>query len=134
MKRSIFIYLFVAMLPTLHAEDSSVIARGKYLVEQAGACADCHTARDWKGTLDREHWLQGATLDFKPARMMPWAKIAPSIAGLPTFATDEQAMKFFETGFNAAGKMSSPPMPQYRFNRDDAAAIVAYLRLLPPKK
>lgn len=112
----------------------ALLKRGQYLVESAGACADCHTARDWKGSLDRKHWLQGAKLDFKPARLMPWADTAPDIAGLPTFATDEPAVKYFETGSNASGKSSSPPMPQYRFNHDDALAIVAYLRSLAPGK
>jgi mono/diheme cytochrome c family protein len=106
------------------------IQRGKYLVERVAMCADCHSARDWKGRQDREHWLQGAKLDFKPARLMPWAAVAPAIAGLPTFATDEQAVKYFETGINREGKNSSPPMPQSRFDHDDAVAVVAYLRSL----
>jgi mono/diheme cytochrome c family protein len=111
------------------------IERGRYLVERVVMCADCHTARDWKGKQDREHWLQGAKLDFKPARRMPWAAVAPAIAGLTTFATDEQAVKYFETGINRAGKNSSPPMSQYRFDHDDAVAVVAYLRSLkPPEK
>ena len=110
------------------------LKRGRYLVEAAGACADCHTARDWKGTPDRGHWLQGATLDFKPSRIMPWAGFAPDIAGLPSFPDDASAVKFFETGINAAGKTCSPPMSQYRFDRDDALAVVAYLRSVPAKK
>jgi hypothetical protein len=111
------------------------IQRGKYLVERVAMCADCHSARDWKGRQDREHWLQGAKLDFKPARLMPWAAVAPAIAGLPTFATDEQAVKYFETGINCDGKISSPPMPQSRFDHDDSVAVVAYLRSLkPPEK
>jgi mono/diheme cytochrome c family protein len=108
------------------------IQRGKYLVERVAMCADCHSTRDWKGSQDRKHWLQGAKLDFKPARLMPWAAVAPAIAGLPGFATDEQAVKYFETGINRDGKNSSPPMPQSRFDHDDAVAVVAYLRSLKP--
>jgi mono/diheme cytochrome c family protein len=109
-----------------------LLQRGRYLVESTGACTDCHTPRDWKGVPNRARWLQGAKLDFKPTRSMPWAESAPAIAGLPGFRTDSQALKDFETGVNAAGKQSSPPMPQYRFNQEDALAIVAYLRSLPP--
>jgi hypothetical protein len=69
-------------------------------------------------------------LDIKPVRPMPFAAVAPGIAGLPTFATDEQAMKFLETGANTLGKRAMPPMPQFRFNHDDAVAVVAYLRSL----
>jgi hypothetical protein len=70
-----------------------------------------------------------------PARLMPWAAVAPAIAGLPTFATDESAVKYFESGINGAGNKSSPPMPQSRFDHDGAVAVVAYLRSLkPPEK
>ena len=106
------------------------IKHGQYLVERVGMCGDCHTPKTDHGEYDRTAWLQGDVLDFKPAHPMPFAAVAPGIAGLPTFATDEQAMKFLETGTNAAGKRAMPPMPQFRFNHDDAAAVVAYLRSL----
>jgi mono/diheme cytochrome c family protein len=121
----------VAQTQTPAAADAR-IERGKYLVERVALCADCHTERDWKGKQDRDRWLQGARLDFKPAKIMPWAAVAPPIAGLPTLATDEQAVKYFQTGLNPADKRSSPPMPQYRLEPDDAAAVVAYLRSLKP--
>ena len=119
----------IAQTQTPAAADAR-LERGKYLVERVTLCADCHTARDWKGKQDREHWLQGAKLDFKPARIMPWAEVAPAIAGLPMFATDEPAVKYFETGVSNNGKKSSPPMPQYRLEPEDAVAVVAYLRSL----
>jgi mono/diheme cytochrome c family protein len=127
--------LLCAVFTSAGETNQVLLARGKYLVEAAGACADCHTARDWKGTPDRAHWLQGAKLDFKPARFIPaWSENAPAIAGLPGFATDELALKYFETAINAAGNQSSPPMPRYQFNHEDALAIVGYLRSLPPPK
>ena|SRR5689334_24385877 len=106
------------------------IKRGEYIVERVALCADCHTERDWKGKQDRKKWLQGAKLDFKPTRLMPWAAVAPAIAGLPTFTSDESAVKYFETGRNSKDQESSPPMPQYRLTHDDAVAVVAYLRSL----
>jgi mono/diheme cytochrome c family protein len=136
MKIIFFAALSVIAAGGLRAEPAAdaLVKRGQYLVESAGACADCHTPRDWRGRLDRDRWLQGAKLDFKPARLMPWADTAPGIAGLPAFSTDAEAVKYFETGTNRAGKASSPPMPQYRFNHDDALALVAYLRSLKPGK
>lgn len=110
------------------------LKRGEYIVERMAMCADCHTERDWKGTPNKERWLQGAKLDFKPDRIMPWAAIAPSIAGLPGFTNDTVAVNYFETGLNSAGKHSAPPMPQYRFNREDAESVVAYLRTLKAVK
>jgi mono/diheme cytochrome c family protein len=130
-------FVLAAMIGPARAEPVSEaqIKRGQYLVERVAMCANCHTARDWKGGLDREHWLQGSKLDFKPTRLMPWAAVAPAIAGLPTFATAEQAVKYFESGINGAGNKSSPPMPQSRFDHDDAVAVVAYLcSLKPPEK
>ena len=61
---------------------------------------------------------------------MPFAPVAPQIAGLPTMPTDELAIRFLETGTNAFGKTPQPPMPQYRLDHDDAMAVTAYLRSL----
>jgi len=106
------------------------IKRGQYLVERVAMCGECHTPKTDKGEYDRTAWLQGDVLDYKPVHPMPFAAVAPGIAGLPTFATDELAMKFMETGTNALDKRAMPPMPQFRFNHDDAVAVVAYLRSL----
>ena len=108
------------------------IQHGRYLVEQVGMCADCHTPRDPKGEFIRAEWLQGEVTNFKPLTPMPWAPVAPGIAGLPLFPKDEQAVKFLETGTNTAGKLALAPMPQFRFNHEDAVAVVAYLRSLKP--
>lgn len=115
--------------PATPAVDTQ-IQRGKYLVENVALCAECHTPKTDQGEYDRTAWLQGDVLDYKPLHPMPFSAVAPGIAGLPTFATDEQAIKFMETGTNAFGKLAMPPMPQFRFNRDDAIAVVAYLRSL----
>jgi mono/diheme cytochrome c family protein len=106
------------------------IKHGQYLVERVAMCGECHTPKTDQGEYDRTVWLQGDVLDYKPVHPMPFAAVAPGIAGLPSIATDEQAVKFLETGTNALGKRAMPPMPQFRFNHDDAVAVVAYLRLL----
>jgi mono/diheme cytochrome c family protein len=106
------------------------IKRGQYLVERVSMCADCHTPRTETGEYDRTSWLQGDVLGFKPLHPMPFAAVAPQIAGLPTLTNDVLALRFFETGTNAAGKLAMTPMPQFRFEHDDAVAIVAYLRSL----
>lgn len=110
--------------------DEALIARGRYLVEDIGGCADCHSTRDQRGQIVPALHLKGAVLPFAPTVPMPvWAAVSPQIAGLPTY-TDENAVKLLTTGFKADGQMPRPPMPQFRFNAEDARAVVAYLRSL----
>jgi hypothetical protein len=116
---------------TLHDGSlQSKVERGKHLVENIGLCADCHTARLPSGEFDKSKWLQGAPLGFKPLVEMPWNPVAPPIAGLPTMTTDEQAVEFLMNGKRPSGAPVLPPMPPYRFKRDEAEAVVAYLRSL----
>ena len=124
--------LFGFALPSVQAEPAAAaqIQHGKYLVERVGMCADCHSPRDQKGEFIRSKWLQGSTLAFQPVHPMPFDPVAPGIAGLPMFTTDAQAVTFFETGTNNLGKLALPPMPQVRFNHEDAVAVTAYLRSL----
>ena len=117
---------------TSHSSSSKLQARGKYLVEDIGACADCHTPMNEKGEFIKEKHLQGATLFFKPLVPVPnWADKSANIAGLPGW-TDADAIKFFTTGLAANGLPARPPMPQYRYSQEDAKAVVAYLRSLKP--
>ena len=108
------------------------IERGKYLVERVGMCGDCHTPHDERGEPIREKWLQGSDLSFKPIVPIPvWADKTPNLAGLPGWE-DKEAVKFLMTGMAYNNLPGRPPMPQYRFNQEDASAIVAYLRSLAP--
>lgn len=128
-----FLALALVFLQVAQAEQSldDKIQRGKYLVERVAMCGECHSPRDDKGKFIRAEWLQGEVINFQPSNSAtPWAPVAPGIAGLPTFKADEQAVKFFETGTNNVGRLALPPMPQFRFNHEDAVAVTAYLRSL----
>jgi len=118
----------------VHPPSSVGVARGKYLVEQVALCGDCHTPRNDRGEPIKEQWLKGAPLDFKPVGAAPvWIDKAPNIAGLPGWEKDA-AIRFLMTGVGTNELPSRPPMPQYRFNVQDAQAIVAYLKSLAPAK
>ena len=106
-----------------------LLARGRYLVERVGMCADCHSPRNAKGEFVRERALGGSPLGFTPTMPMPWAPVAPAIAGLPTMSTPE-ALLFFQTGQRPNGTSALPPMPPFRFDAEDARAVVAYLKSL----
>ena len=113
-------------------DQAKMVARGKYLAIDIGGCQDCHSPRDQQGQFIKDKWLQGAELFFKPAFPIPgWTSISPGIAGLPNW-TDEQAITFLTTGIAPDGTAANPPMPQCRYNRADAKAVVAYLRSLKP--
>jgi len=108
------------------------IARGKYLVDGVARCGECHSPMNDKGEpiLGKEY--RGATLIFKPIAPMPvWADKAPNIAGLRGWE-DEDAVKFLMTGIAYNDLPARPPMPQYRMSKEDAQAVVAYLRSLSP--
>jgi mono/diheme cytochrome c family protein len=117
-----------------HATSAATLARGKYLVENVGLCGDCHTPHNEKGEPIKEQTLKGAVLPFKPTVPMPvWADTAVNIAGLPGWGKDA-AIKFLMTGIASNDLPARPPMPQYRFNQQDAEAIVAYLQSLERAK
>jgi mono/diheme cytochrome c family protein len=106
------------------------IARGEYLVKAIGQCGDCHTPMNDHGEFVMDNWLQGAKLNFAPVAPVPnWADAAPDIAGLPGWE-QEKAIQFFMTGLAPNGQPARPPMPQYKMNRADAEAVVAYLKSL----
>jgi hypothetical protein len=70
-------------------------------------------------------------LDFLNPNLPPVVqRKTPQIAGLPMFSDDAAAANFLQTGELPDKTHARPPMPQYRFNHDDATAIVAYLRSL----
>lgn len=130
----LFLLLATAALFALRAaqpksQPDEQVERGRYLVSGVGLCADCHTPRNEKGQFLMEHWLMGSALGFKPLAEMPWAPVAPPIAGLPSM-TSEQGKRFLMEGTRPDGSHPRPPMPEYRMNESDAAAVVAYLKSL----
>jgi mono/diheme cytochrome c family protein len=108
------------------------VARGKYLVEKVARCGDCHSPKNEKGEPLAGKELRGAPLFFKPNAPVPdWADKAPNIAGLRAWETSD-AVKFLITGIAYNDLPLRPPMPQYHMNKEDAEAIVAYLKSLSP--
>jgi mono/diheme cytochrome c family protein len=90
------------------AADTALVTRGAYLTGRAGQCSDCHGQR-----------LLGGH-----------AVPASDLGGLKMFASDADAVRFFETALTPRGTPAPPPMPHFMFNAADARAIVAYLRQL----
>ncbi|HVI09204.1 MAG TPA: c-type cytochrome, partial [Candidatus Binatia bacterium] len=108
------------------------VARGKYIVEGVAMCSMCHTPRLSNGDLDRDHWLDGAALWLQPSRATSnWPLKAPRLAGTPP-GTDADLVTLLTTGVWQDGARLRAPMPQFRMSREDAEAVLAYLRSLTP--
>ena len=109
---------------------TSDVARGKYLVEGVAMCGQCHTPRDSNGNPDQRRWLQGAPVRWLSPNGDPnWPLSAPRIGGTPP-ANDEDMVKLLTIGIWTTGERLRAPMPQFRMERSDAEAVVAYLKSL----
>jgi mono/diheme cytochrome c family protein len=114
--------------------------RGRYLVESVLDCNGCHTQRDWRRyggpevgprgagglCLGREHGFPGRLCG---------SNITPDVAtGLGGW-TDGEILRALREGVDREGRALFPLMPyqDYRaLSDEDAGAVVAYLRTLPP--
>jgi hypothetical protein len=123
-----------AKRPGEKASADSQIAQGRYLVESVAVCAQCHTPRDAKGNLDHSRWLQGSPVPYMPAKPdSNWPITAPRIGGTPP-ASDTDMIRLLTTGVWTTGKPLRLPMPQFRMDRSDAEAVIAYLKSIPPQQ
>ncbi|PWE30921.1 diacylglycerol kinase [Pararhodobacter marinus] len=105
------------------AFDDAELARGQYLVEALGHCAECHTPRDALGGLERGQWLAGAPNPAGEGRI-------PALPPEGWSAFDIAA--YLETGFTpefdtAGGEMADVIDNMSRIAAPDRAAIAAYL-------
>jgi mono/diheme cytochrome c family protein len=111
-------------------DESAAVARGKYLVEGVALCGRCHTPVDDTGKPNRTRWLMGAPVATQSSTgSKGWAVVAPRLAGAPPGTADE-FIRLLTTGIARTGIPPKPPMPQFRMTREDAQAVLAYLRSL----
>lgn len=136
-------YLFVAFPKAGAAQDitasasAETIARGKYLADHVSMCMDCHTPRDWSrfaGPIVEARYGAGGEV-FDESMGLPGTIVSKNItpAGLGSW-TDGEILRAFTEGVSKDGTSLFPIMPYHRYgrmDRDDALAIVAYLRTLP---
>ena len=59
-----------------------------------------------------------------------WAFQAPKLAGLPGGYSDEELIRFLQTGETVSGRAPLSPMPPFRMNERDATSVAAYLKSL----
>jgi len=115
---------------TTNLRNPALIERGKYIVESVAMCERCHTPRDENGNPERSNWLKGGPVQLKQTYPTPtWAEREPRIAGVPP-GTDEQFITLLTTGISRTGAPPNLPMPPFRMTRQDAEAVLAYLKSL----
>jgi mono/diheme cytochrome c family protein len=106
------------------------VQRGEYIVHHVAMCVECHSPRDSSGDLIEGRLLTGGRIPVaQPFAAMDWALRPPRLAGLPGWRTEEIVTLLME-GARPGHESPDPPMPPFRLNRDDAEAVVSYLRSL----
>lgn len=107
---------------------AALVARGEYITNSASMCVQCHSGRDSHGDIIESEKFRGGAIPFRsPYPDQEWADRAPNISGLPGF-TDEQVITLLMTGRATDRLAPRRPMPPFRMTREDAEAVVAYLR------
>lgn len=110
--------------------------RGAYLVHVMG-CGDCHTPGSFLGKPDMTRRLAGGDVGFVvPGLGYFWGPNLTSDAktGLGAW-TQAEIVAALRTGTTPGGRILSPNMPWREYaglTDDDANAIAAYLKSLPP--
>src|SRR6185295_12784999 len=114
--------------------------RGRYLALNVSLCVFCHSEIDWKaeGFPPRAGGAGAGRAPF--SETLPWLA-APNLTPDPDTGagrwTDEQFERAIRQGVGADGRTLHPAMPSASFRSmsdEDAAAIVAYFRSLPPRR
>jgi len=110
---------------------SDTISRGAYLVQALGHCGECHTPRNFLGAPKRGRFLAGGK--------GPEGKDVPNLTptGLKKWR-DSDFQDFLVSGITADGDVPAEAMGEVIRNTtsqltpQDLAALIAYLRSLPP--
>jgi mono/diheme cytochrome c family protein len=126
----------LAMGTTTISNAQTLVERGKYLAS-FGGCMDCHTPGYFFGKPEMQRYLGGSEVGFE----IPGLGVfyGPNLTpdketGLGNW-TDEQIVAAMQKGVRPDGRVLAPIMPWRalaNLTKEDAGAIVAYLRSLPP--
>jgi mono/diheme cytochrome c family protein len=114
------------------AKQAAQVQRGAYLVQALGHCGECHTARNFLGGPKRDRALAGAAKgpegdrvpNLTPSRLKKW--------------NDGELKDFLRSGLTPDGDVVGETMGEVIRNTtaeltpEDLAALVGYLRSLPP--
>jgi mono/diheme cytochrome c family protein len=110
---------------------SAAVNRGAYLAQALGHCGECHTPRNFLGGPKRDRYLAGGkgpegkgVPNLTPTRLKKWS--------------DGELKELFTVGLTPDGDVPAAAMAEVidnttsKLTPDDLAAVIAYLRSLPP--
>ena len=104
-------------------------ARGRYLVEVLGHCAECHTPRAFTGALERHRWLAGGPDPSGRGRI---PNITPARLDWSVEEIAEYLRSGFTPDFDSAGGHMALVVDNYaRLPDGDRLAVAAYLKRVP---
>ncbi|PJE29299.1 Fructose dehydrogenase cytochrome subunit precursor [Pseudooceanicola marinus] len=109
--------------------DSDSLARGRYLVEALGHCAECHTPRNALGGMDRSRWLGGAENPSGQGSI-------PNITSGALDWSEADIAEYLSSGFTpdfdvVGGEMADVVANTSQLTADDRLAIARYLKTVP---
>jgi len=110
---------------------SDIVNRGAYLVQALGHCGECHTPRNFLGGPKKSRYLAGG----KTPEGTTVANLSPT--GLKKWS-DKELQDFLVLGTTPDGDFPEESMAEVISNTtsqltpQDLAAMIAYLRSLPP--
>jgi cytochrome c553 len=103
--------------------DGPSIARGKYLVEKAAMCAECH-GQDLGGRVMMDNFAMGR---------LAAANLTRGRGGVGARYGDRDFVRALVHGVRADGRsVIFMPSSDYQFSEADLGAIIAYIKSVPP--
>jgi mono/diheme cytochrome c family protein len=116
---------------------SDKVAYGAYLAGPLGHCTDCHTPSNPDHTLDLGKVGAGGRPFTGPWGTSVSSNITPhKEVGIADWS-DTEIARAIRSGVSKDGRKLFPPMPYGYYagiGNDDMAALIAYLRSLPPSR
>ncbi|MEZ5351183.1 MAG: c-type cytochrome [Bryobacteraceae bacterium] len=135
MKPLLSLFLLAGWCIAAPPDGMTKLDRGRYLAVEVGKCADCHTPKTEAGELDKEKWFKGKVMEYQPIEpIADWHKTSPDITPAGRlwgrWGGEAALVKYLMTGLTPKGTAAGPPMPTYKMSKEDAEAIVEYLKTL----
>lgn len=125
---------YEAPYPEIHAQtDSTVIARGEYLVNGPAHCSGCHTDNAQQAAYQRR---EDVPLHGGYAFNLPIGTVySKNITAHPQQGigslSDAEIARTLRYGVGSDGRAIFDFMPYYTLSDDDLTAIISYLRTVP---